>query len=147
MKFIAAIPLGASTAQTPVEVNLRLSVAHCKNEFSIPHHTRVMPSQAIEPGRRRSLTSCLMFSICSIMRHARPGTRTLSDIREPTITIVCAPCGWRGRCAVSRLVEKHGDARLTDLLQTLTDCRKARSASIHDRCKAVYEGLTARERR
>jgi hypothetical protein len=45
-------------------------------------------------------------------------------------------------------MELHGDAKLTDLLQTLTDllqtlaaCQKARSASIHDRCKAVYEGL------
>jgi hypothetical protein len=32
----------------------------------------------------------------------------------------------------------EADAKLTDLLQTLTDCPKARSASIHDRCKAVY---------
>ena len=30
-----------------------------------------------------------------------------------------------------------------DLLQTLADCPKARSASIHDRCKVVYEGLVA----
>jgi hypothetical protein len=35
-----------------------------------------------------------------------------------------------------------GDARLTDLL--LADCPKARSASIYDRCKARYEGLTTR---
>jgi hypothetical protein len=33
---------------------------------------------------------------------------------------------------------QHGDAKLTDLLSTLADCPKARSASIHDRCKAVY---------
>jgi hypothetical protein len=39
---------------------------------------------------------------------------------------------------------KHGDAKLTDLLQTLADCPKTESASIHDRCKAVYEGLRAR---
>jgi hypothetical protein len=38
-------------------------------------------------------------------------------------------------------MEEHGDAKLTDLLVTLADCQKARSASIHDRCKAVYEGL------
>jgi hypothetical protein len=36
---------------------------------------------------------------------------------------------------------EHGDAKLTDLLVTLADCRKARSAGVHDRCKAVYEGL------
>jgi hypothetical protein len=35
-------------------------------------------------------------------------------------------------------MEEHGDARLTDLLLTLSDCQKARSASIHDRCKVVY---------
>jgi hypothetical protein len=38
-------------------------------------------------------------------------------------------------------MEEHGDAKLTDLLRTLADYQKARSASIHDRCKAVYEGL------
>jgi hypothetical protein len=67
-----------------------------------------------------------------------PGPRTLSDIGELTITIVCGPCARRGRYAVTRLLEKHGDARLTDLLQTLANCPKAQSASIYDRCKAVY---------
>jgi hypothetical protein len=36
---------------------------------------------------------------------------------------------------------QHGDPKLTDLLETLANCPKARSASIHDRCKAVYSGL------
>ena len=53
------------------------------------------------------------------------------------LNIVSEPCGRRGRYSVARLMEKHGDAKLPDLLQTLADCRKARSASIHDRCKAV----------
>jgi hypothetical protein len=39
---------------------------------------------------------------------------------------------------------EHGDARLTDLLQTLADCPKMQSANIYDRCKARYEGLTTR---
>ena len=39
---------------------------------------------------------------------------------------------------MARLMEQHGDAKLTDLLHTLADCPKARSASIHDRCKAVF---------
>jgi hypothetical protein len=30
----------------------------------------------------------------------------------------------------------HGDAK--DLLLTLAACPKARSANVHDRCKAVY---------
>jgi hypothetical protein len=52
------------------------------------------------------------------------------------LSIVCGPCVRRGRYAVARLIEEHGDAKLT--------CPKARSASIQDRCKAVYEGLATR---
>ena len=57
------------------------------------------------------------------------------------LSIACESCGRRGTYKVARLMEQHGDAKLTDLLQTLAECQKARSASIHDRCKAVYEGL------
>jgi hypothetical protein len=71
----------------------------------------------------------------------RDGALTLSDLRSPTLSIVCEPCNRHGRYSVARLVEEHGDAKLTDLLLTLADCQKARSASIHDRCKAVYEQL------
>ncbi|HTR14728.1 MAG TPA: hypothetical protein VMI72_16110 [Roseiarcus sp.] len=40
------------------------------------------------------------------------------------------------------LIERYGgDAKLTDLLQTIADCPKARSANVHDRCKAIYSGL------
>ena len=42
---------------------------------------------------------------------------------------------------MAKLMEQHGDAKLTDLLLTLAACPKARSASIRDRCKAVYEEL------
>jgi hypothetical protein len=42
---------------------------------------------------------------------------------------------------VARLMERHGDAKMIDLLQTLANCPKARSANIHDRCRAVFEGL------
>jgi hypothetical protein len=42
---------------------------------------------------------------------------------------------------VERLIAVHGDAKLTDLLRALADCPKARSMSIHDRCKAVCERL------
>ena len=41
---------------------------------------------------------------------------------------------------MARLIEKHGDARLTDLLRTLAPCPKA---SVYDRCRAIYEGLAA----
>jgi hypothetical protein len=36
---------------------------------------------------------------------------------------------------------EHGDAKPTHLLVTLADCRRTGWASVHDRCKAVYEGL------
>jgi hypothetical protein len=71
----------------------------------------------------------------------RDGALTLSDLRSPTLSIVCEPCARRGRYAVARLVEEHGDAKLTELIVTLADCQKGRSDSIHDRCKAVYEQL------
>jgi hypothetical protein len=68
----------------------------------------------------------------------RDGALILSDIRNSMLSIVCEPSGRRGAYNVARLMEQHGDAKLTDLLQTLADCPKARSASIHDRCKAVF---------
>jgi hypothetical protein len=73
----------------------------------------------------------------------RDGSLTLSDVRGPTLSIVCEPCGRRGRYNVDKLMAEHGDAKLTDLLVTLANCEKARSISVHDRCKAVYEGLQA----
>jgi hypothetical protein len=54
----------------------------------------------------------------------RDGSIRLSDVETPFLDVVCAPCGRRGRYAVARLMAKHGDARLTDLLTIL-----ARSAS------------------
>jgi len=74
----------------------------------------------------------------------RDGALTLSDVLSPTLSIVCEPCNRHGRYSPARLVEEHGNAKLTDLLQTLADCQKARSAIIHDRCKAVYERLVVR---
>jgi hypothetical protein len=65
-----------------------------------------------------------------------------ASVREPAVVIVCEPCGRRGRYHVERLMAEHGDdAKLPDLLATLANCEKARSVAIHDRCKAVYEGL------
>ena len=39
-------------------------------------------------------------------------------LRGP-LAIVCESCGRRGRDGVTRLVEQHADAKLTDLLLTL----------------------------
>jgi len=68
----------------------------------------------------------------------RDSSLTLSDVRLPTLAIVCEPCGRRGRYNVEPLIAEHGDAKMTDLLQTLAACPKAGSVSVHDRCKAVY---------
>jgi hypothetical protein len=65
-------------------------------------------------------------------------------VRAQTLTIVCEPCERRGQYNVERLMAEHGDAKLTDLLTTLADCPKTQSASIHDCCKAVFEGFRAR---
>jgi hypothetical protein len=69
---------------------------------------------------------------------------TLSNVREPTLTIVCPPCARRGRYNVNRLIAKHGDAKLLYLLDALTNCPKAQSVNIYDRCKARYERLSTR---
>jgi len=42
----------------------------------------------------------------------RDGSLTLSDLRQPTIGVVCQPCGRRGRYNVVTLMERHGDAKL-----------------------------------
>ena len=73
----------------------------------------------------------------------RDGALTFSDVRSPTLSIACGPCDRRGRYTVTKLLDEHGGAKLTDLLVTLADCPKTRSASVHDKCQAVYEGLTS----
>ena len=70
----------------------------------------------------------------------RDGAVVLSDLRNPTLDRLRAVRPSRDlQCRAA--MEQHGDAKLTDLLQTLANCPKARSASIHDRCRAVFEGL------
>jgi hypothetical protein len=41
----------------------------------------------------------------------------LSDVLEPTLTVVCEPCGRRGRYNVAQLREKYGDAKLLRILE------------------------------
>jgi hypothetical protein len=65
---------------------------------------------------------------------------TLADVHAPTLTIVCEPCGRRGRYNVQRLIAKHGaDMRLPEPKTILANCAKARAFSVYDRCKAKYE--------
>jgi hypothetical protein len=71
----------------------------------------------------------------------RDGAQTLSEVRGPLLSVVREPCGLRERYDVERLTRQYGwDAKLTDLLPALAvDCPKRGSASIHDRCRAVFE--------
>ena len=69
----------------------------------------------------------------------RDGSLILSDLRQPTIRVICGPCGRRGSYTVAKLMERHGDAKLTDLLVGIAQCPKARSVSIHYRCRATFE--------
>ena len=47
--------------------------------------------------------------------------------------VIPEQCGRRGTYSVERLMERHGDAKLPDLLMTLSHCLKAHSVSIYDR--------------
>ena len=65
---------------------------------------------------------------------------TLADVRSPTLTIICEPCGRRGRYNVQRLIAKHGaDMKLPYLKAILANCPKAQSFSVYDRCKVKFE--------
>jgi hypothetical protein len=94
-----------------------------------------------------SLGGALSFLLRSPSARYRPrmpkDAFTLSDVREPTLTIICEPCGRRGRYNVDRLMAKHGDAKILYVLAELINCPKTQSTNIYDRCKARYEGLTA----
>ena len=68
----------------------------------------------------------------------RENAHTLSDFLVPTLSIERELCGRRGRYNVARLMEKYGDAKLPELRHVLADCPKARSQSIHDRCRVRY---------
>jgi len=64
---------------------------------------------------------------CYLPWMPRDGALTLSDVRSPTLSIVCEPCNRRGRYIVARLVDEHGDAKLTELLVTLLARRRQRA--------------------
>jgi hypothetical protein len=42
------------------------------------------------------------------------GSLTLSDVKTPTLTIVCSPCSRLERYDVARLIAQHGNAKLTE---------------------------------
>jgi hypothetical protein len=66
------------------------------------HSGRRLPS-------RKFLTACGIDHIC---RGCREMARSLSDIRSPTLSIVCEPCKRRGRYTVARLIDEHGGRQI-----------------------------------
>jgi hypothetical protein len=90
--------------------------------------------------RCQAAWACSSYSArsCSIM--GAPSARDAGN----RMTVVCEPCGRRGRYNVERLIAKHGDAKILYLLAEITACPKTQSTNINDRCKAKYEGLTTR---
>jgi hypothetical protein len=65
----------------------------------------------------------------------RDGALALSDVRGPTLSIVCE----RSARALRRgKAPRAARRQLTGLLVTLADCPKARAANIYNRCKVVY---------
>ncbi len=76
------------------------------------------------------------FLLCSILPPMpRDGAMILSDVRQPTLELICEQCGRSGRYSVARLLAKHGDAKLPELAAQIADCPEATTASIYDRCK------------
>ena len=65
----------------------------------------------------------------------RDHAHTLSDFRTETLSIECEFCGRFGRYNVAKLIEQYGDMKLPELRHVLANCPKAKSFSIHDRCK------------
>jgi hypothetical protein len=63
----------------------------------------------------------------------RDHAHTLSDFLVPTLS-----SGRFGRYNVARLIEKYGDMKLPELRHVLANCPKAKSFSVHDRCRVVY---------
>ena len=68
----------------------------------------------------------------------RDNAHTLSDFRVPTLSIECEPCGRFGRYNIAQLIEKYGDAKLPELRHVLANCPKAKSFSVHDRCRDQF---------
>jgi hypothetical protein len=103
----------------------------------------VLPRKVAEEARTLDLVPGELL----LSTMPRDGAQTLSEVRIPVLSIVCAcsqahePCGRRERYDVERSTRQYGwDAKLTDLLPALVvDCPKRGSVSVYERCKAVFE--------
>jgi hypothetical protein len=50
---------------------------------------------------------------------------------NPRLAIICEPCGRRGRLNVARLLDKQGDAKLTDHMPTPANCDMVYAFSLY----------------
>jgi hypothetical protein len=83
-----------------------------------------------------------LFRFGAIVRGCREMARSrcqMSSLRRSRLS--ASRANRQGATVWRRLVEEYGDAKLTDLLQTLASCPKTRSASIHDQCKGAHGWL------
>jgi hypothetical protein len=64
-------------------------------------------------------SGCATTSITAALADKLIANGEAVDVRSPALIVACEPCGWRGTYNAARLMEQHGDAKLTDLLQTL----------------------------
>ena len=65
----------------------------------------------------------------------RNGSLTLSDVRKPTISLVCSACNRRETHPVAKLIERYGDEALPEVLARIVNCSR-RSV-----CRAMFEKL------
>jgi hypothetical protein len=71
------------------------------------------------------------------------GIALLSEVRSPTLTLICEPCKRMDIYSAARLWARHGDASLPDLRAFLSaDCPKRASLPIYDRCQAQFEAIS-----
>jgi hypothetical protein len=65
-------------------------------------------------------------------RMPRDGALTLSDVRSPTLSIVCGPCARRGRYAVARLLD---GTRRRKAARPAADARRLPKGALRERLR------------
>lgn len=73
------------------------------------------------------------------MAMPRAGARTLSDIKEPRVRIICTQCPRAGDYSVARLLDRYGDISQSELIKHLAaDCPRWRASLSGRGCGARY---------
>ena len=75
------------------------------------------------------------FAVPSSRSMPRNGSLTLSDVRKPTISLVCSACNLRETHPVAKLIERYGDEALPEVLPRIAHC------PLLSNCKAMFEKL------